>query len=130
MSRARKGFGVATAVNKQGVAVANFLARDRIGFRRRPAGIFRSTVGVEIEFRAMPLKRAQSLVATDQSEGSVGMNRDIGELSGAVTAYSAASEAMQTKNNVLVVEVPAGIGAKASTVFRGVIGSQERWRPR
>ena len=31
---------------------------------------------------------------------------------------------MQTKNNVLVVEVPAGVGAKASTVFRGVIGSQ------
>ena len=72
----------------------------------------------------MPLKRAQPLVATDQSEGSVRIHRDIGKRSGAVTAYTAAAEAMQTKNNMLVVEVPAGVGAKASTVFRGVIGSQ------
>ena len=62
-TRAGQGFGVATAVYEQGIAVANLpLPVTGIGIRRRAAGIFRSTVGVEIEFRAMPLQRAQPLV--------------------------------------------------------------------
>src|SRR5208282_2012400 len=55
---------------------------------------------------------------------SVGINRKIGKLSCPVTSDSAATKAMQAKNDVLIGEVPAGVGAKASAFFRSVVGSR------
>ena len=52
------------------------------------------------------------------------MNRKIGKLSCAVSAHSAASETMQTENDVLIEEIPAGVGSETAAVFRGVIGAQ------
>src|SRR5208283_5167111 len=69
------------------------------------------------------LQRGQTLEVLDQMNRSVGIDCNIGEPSCAVTANSAASEAMQAKKDVFVVESPAGVGAKASTFFRGVIGA-------
>src|SRR5271163_3171719 len=55
---------------------------------------------------------------------SVRIDREIGELACAVTADAAAPEAMQAENDVLVVKVPASIGAEASAFFREVVGSR------
>ena len=52
------------------------------------------------------------------------MNGSIGKLSGAVSAHSAAAKTMQAENDVFIVEIPAGIGSEAATVFRGVIGAE------
>ena len=54
---------------------------------------------------------------------SIGVDGKIGKLSCPVPADSAASEAMQAKNDALVGEGPARVGAKTSTLFRGVRGS-------
>ena len=79
-------------------------------------------VGVEVEFLAVPFERGQALEVADQMHGSVGVNRQIGELGGAVTSDAAATETVQAEHDVLVEEVPAGIGADASAFFRGVVG--------
>src|ERR1700693_4541371 len=49
------------------------------------------------------------------------MNRQIGELSRAVSADASATKAMQAKHYVFVIEVPASVGSKAAPILRGVI---------
>src|SRR5580700_854389 len=59
-------------------------------------------------------------------ECSVAVNRKIRKLGCPITAHSTASETMQTKNDVLVVEVPARVGADSPTVLGSVEGSHRR----
>src|SRR5579872_7133539 len=51
------------------------------------------------------------------------MNRKIGKLAGAVPPHSTASKTVQTKNDVFIKEIPAGVGSDAATIFRGVKGA-------
>src|SRR5580658_10977524 len=120
-SHGRRQFRVTARIAEQGRAVADLLARDGIE-ARGARGILGSGVEVDIELPAVQLERGQALQVLDEMEGSIRVNREIGELSGAVTAHSAAAEAVQAEGDVTMVEVPAGIDANAAAFLRGVIG--------
>src|SRR5208282_2123781 len=126
-ARAGSRFGVATVILEGRRSVSDQLPLPAVPQRIEiicPGGVLRSRIGIDVEFLAVIFQRGQTLVPPDQMHRSVGSNRKIGKLSCAVTADSAASEAMEAKDDVLVGEVPAGIGAKASAFFRGVVGSR------
>src|SRR5208337_1373243 len=67
----------------------------------RPGGILRSDVGVDVELLAVILQRGQTLKVFDETNASVGIDGEIGELGRAVTAHAAAAEAMQAEEFVV-----------------------------
>src|ERR1019366_10056533 len=105
-------------------AIANFKWRTRGAINiPGPRGVLCAGVRVDVQLLAVPLQGAEPLILADQVQGAVGMDRSVGHATGSVTADPAATETMQTEDNVLVGEGPPGIGADAAAVFGGVIGS-------
>src|SRR5208283_2071083 len=114
---ARRGFGVAAGVAEEGRAIAHILAGDGIEIRRT-AGVLGTSVEVEINLGPVPLQRRESLIALDQIEGSVGMDRRIGKTAGPVAPDSTSAKGVQPEVEVLVDELPSCIGADAAPVLR------------
>ncbi len=108
----------AAIVGEGGRTVANLFVKDGIE-RRCPRCILCAGIAVNVQLRTMPLEGSETLELADQMQTAAGVDRSVGQATGAVTADSAAAETVQTEDNMLVDEGPSGVGPRKGRYDRG-----------
>ena len=102
-------------------SITDVLTRDGIEIPGA-AGVFDTTIDVDIEFRAVPFDCSQTLVGTDQVKLSVALDRRIREGTGSIAPFTVARKSVYSNIQVLVRKRPAGIGANTTTIFGTIEG--------